>query len=169
MFKHLLSKYILNAYFLYKKRKFKVMYLSLDEFKNNESNYGKDCSLFNYNDKFKDDKIRIHYSCFHSARKNSIEYFLRTKRFFPKLSFLLFNESIRDFIGACDIQFVLGTFVLSNVSILKEYRGNDFGYKIVNDSLVKAKELNVREVYLIVNPNNLVAVNLYKKFGFEFI
>lgn len=145
------------------------MCLSLKNFEQDDFNFGSRYYLINFHKKFTKERVKLHESCFPSTVPRRLERFLDSKRFYYKLSFLLFDGDWDDLIGASDVQKIFNVFVLSNVAIAKKHRGKDLGYGMVCNSLITANRLGIDRVYLIVNPNNLVAVNLYKKFGFEFL
>lgn len=49
----------------------------------------------------------------------------------------------------------------------EEFRGQGYGTKLMNKAINLAKKLKVDSVELNVNRDNLVAISLYKKSGFE--
>ena len=57
--------------------------------------------------------------------------------------------------------------LLQNVIVAKEYRGLGLGKKVCAALLAKAREAGAHQSYLQVVQTNTVAVNLYKKLGFE--
>lgn len=52
------------------------------------------------------------------------------------------------------------------LGVLAEWRGRGIGSTMIGDALAWARDVGVRKVILTVYPDNLPAVNLYRKFGF---
>ncbi|MES2607961.1 MAG: GNAT family N-acetyltransferase [Pseudomonadota bacterium] len=78
------------------------------------------------------------------------------------------NEKV---IGWCDISSFdrpvskhSGTL---GIGILKPYRGQGIGKKLINTTIAAAKESGLTRVDLTVRENNTNAIALYKKVGFE--
>lgn len=49
----------------------------------------------------------------------------------------------------------------------KEYWGKGIGKFILKEAIIKARELNLKKIYLKVNRKNIIAKNLYLKMGFK--
>ena len=60
-----------------------------------------------------------------------------------------------------------GYTLLQNVIVLSELRGHGLGMKVCSAILEKSREAGAQHAYLQVVQTNNVAVNLYKKLGFE--
>ena len=60
-----------------------------------------------------------------------------------------------------------GYTLLQNVIVLSELRGHGLGMKVCSAILEKVRETGAQYAYLQVVQTNNVAVNLYKKLGFE--
>lgn len=58
---------------------------------------------------------------------------------------------------------------VERIYILKEYKGNGFGKKLIEFSLSKAKELGKNKVWLGVWEHNYPAIKFYEKFNFKII
>ena len=72
-----------------------------------------------------------------------------------------------EIVGFAGISIVLDTAELNNIVIKKNKRGNGFS-SLLLDSLIKiAKSHGCKNFNLEVASNNIVAINLYKKFGFK--
>lgn len=56
---------------------------------------------------------------------------------------------------------------LLTIGLLPEYQGQKLGFKLLFDTLDRALLNQVQECFLEVRVSNLVAINLYKKFGFK--
>lgn len=74
------------------------------------------------------------------------------------------NQKIVGFIGCIDI---CGEVDITNVAVLKEYRGKNIGTALLAKLLEFLKEKNAKKIFLEVRITNISAINLYKKFGFE--
>ena len=60
-----------------------------------------------------------------------------------------------------------GYSLLHNVVVDPDLRGMGLGRKLCQAAIAKSKECGASHIYLQVMQNNPVALNLYKKFGFE--
>lgn len=54
-----------------------------------------------------------------------------------------------------------------DIIIDDSFRGNGYGYKLLNNAIEIINNENVLNITLEVNKSNLSAINLYKKTGFE--
>ena len=54
------------------------------------------------------------------------------------------------------------------MGVIKKYRHHGLGEKLLNATIEKAKEIGLERVELEVFEDNEIAINLYKKNGFEF-
>ena len=72
-----------------------------------------------------------------------------------------------EIVGFAGISIILDTAELNNIVIKKDKRGNGFS-SLLLDGLIKiAESRGCKILNLEVASNNLVAINLYKKFGFK--
>lgn len=72
-----------------------------------------------------------------------------------------------EIVGFAGISIVLDTAELNNIVIRKNKRGSGFS-SLLLDSLIKiAESRGCKNFNLEVASNNIVAINLYKKFGFK--
>ena len=60
-----------------------------------------------------------------------------------------------------------GYALLQNVIVTSSLRGKGFGEKLCRAMITKAKEMGAEHVFLQVVQSNQVAMNLYKKLGFQ--
>ena len=60
-----------------------------------------------------------------------------------------------------------GYSLLHNVVVLPELRGNGLGMKVCQAAILKSKECGASYIYLQVMQNNPIALDLYRKLGFE--
>lgn len=70
-------------------------------------------------------------------------------------------------VGYGGIWLSVGTADITNIAVLPEYRREGFGSLILSELTKKAVENGCFEINLEVNENNLGAVLLYEKCGFE--
>jgi ribosomal protein S18 acetylase RimI-like enzyme len=54
-----------------------------------------------------------------------------------------------------------------SVNVDAEYRGKGYGMVVMNQALAEAKSLGIKKLYLTVNKDNYVAMNLYSSLGFK--
>lgn len=70
-------------------------------------------------------------------------------------------------VGYGQIIFSRGIFTIANFGIEESYRFKGFG-KILMEKLIKeSKRKNIKNLYIRVDSNNIPAINLYKKVGFQ--
>lgn len=55
------------------------------------------------------------------------------------------------------------------ISVLKEFQGHGYGKQLISLSVKLAKENKLNILELIVDKNNLHAINFYEKLGFKYI
>jgi ribosomal-protein-alanine N-acetyltransferase len=55
------------------------------------------------------------------------------------------------------------------ICILEEYQGKGFGKAILSELINLSNKEKIDELYLSVDKDNINAISLYKKFGFEII
>lgn len=70
-------------------------------------------------------------------------------------------------IGHCGMWIVLDECHITNIAVLKEYRGHGIGEKLLRESIQLCKELDVKLMTLEVRVSNEVAQNMYRKLGFQ--
>jgi ribosomal protein S18 acetylase RimI-like enzyme len=58
---------------------------------------------------------------------------------------------------------------ITNVSVYSEYRGKGIAGQIFYNLLAYSEENNISSIKLEVNASNVLAISLYKKFGFKSI
>jgi [ribosomal protein S18]-alanine N-acetyltransferase len=74
------------------------------------------------------------------------------------------GESI---IGYCGVWIVVDEAHITNIAVLPEYRGRKLGESLLAKVIEMAKEMGAKSMTLEVRVSNIVAQNLYRKFGFE--
>ena len=75
------------------------------------------------------------------------------------------NEN--EVIGYYDIYFMYENADIIQIAVKKEHQGNKYGSLLLEDLIKRAKERNVEFIHLEVKKTNIIALNLYKKFGFK--
>lgn len=80
---------------------------------------------------------------------------------------LVVAEVDGEVVGYAAFWAVLDQGELGNVSVTTKWRRQGIGNRLVRTILQRARERNVREVYLEVRVSNAGAQNLYRSYGFE--
>lgn len=70
-------------------------------------------------------------------------------------------------VGYVGVWFVLDEGHITNVAVHSDYRGKKIGDKLIKDLVELCKENNMSAITLEVRVSNIVAQNLYKKYGFK--
>ncbi len=69
-------------------------------------------------------------------------------------------------VGYGGIWLILDEGHITNIAVSKEYRGLGVGNRLVEALIIHCRENDIRNMTLEVRESNLVAQNLYKKYGF---
>jgi len=72
-----------------------------------------------------------------------------------------------EIVGFAGVSIVLDTADITNIVVKKRFRGNGISTILSENIIELAKSNNCNIINLEVNQNNLVAINLYKKLGFN--
>lgn len=70
-------------------------------------------------------------------------------------------------VGYVGVWFVLDEGHITNIAVHSDYRGNKIGDKLIKELVGLCKENNMSAITLEVRVSNIVAQNLYKKYGFK--
>ena len=70
-------------------------------------------------------------------------------------------------VGYVGVWFVLDEGHITNVAVHSDYRGKKIGDKLIKELVELCKENNMSAITLEVRVSNIVAQNLYKKYGFK--
>ena len=70
-------------------------------------------------------------------------------------------------VGYVGVWFVVDEGHITNVAVHSDYRGKKVGDKLVKQMVELCKENNIVAMTLEVRASNIVAQNLYKKYGFK--
>ena len=74
-----------------------------------------------------------------------------------------------EIIGFAGIKIVIDKADIMNIVTKKIYRNQGVGGMLLKSLISLSKKLNLNSLSLEVNENNLTAIHLYKKFGFEIL
>lgn len=77
------------------------------------------------------------------------------------------NELENEIVGFAGIKVVLDEADVMNIVVKNSKRNNKIGSLLLEHLTSLSKKLNCKSLSLEVNEDNLPAINLYKKFGFE--
>lgn len=76
-------------------------------------------------------------------------------------------ECNEDVVGYCGMHIAVDECYVANIAVLPQYRGNGLGKQLTSHLIETAKNKNCAFISLEVRPSNIIAVELYKKLGFE--
>ena len=157
------------------------MYLDIDKFDDsNESGLEVDSKLVDYkNSSDLEIKEFIHENIFHGdyncnkyigklacskGMKTGLGLFFQ--KFNPDNS--VGNMVCKDdYIGAMDFINYGSRLVMCNFGIVDSYRGNGYSNSCLLLGVKNLKSIGINKVFLFVRRDNLHAIKIYKKFGFE--
>ncbi|MFP3471371.1 ribosomal protein S18-alanine N-acetyltransferase, partial [Micrococcus sp. SIMBA_144] len=69
--------------------------------------------------------------------------------------------------GYCGVWVIIDEAHITNIALHPEYRGLKLGEALLNKAIHFAKSRGALKITLEVRVSNIVAQNLYRKFGFE--
>ena len=72
-----------------------------------------------------------------------------------------------DIVGFGGMWLIMDEIHITNVAIAPEHRGKGYGTVLIKDMLKYARDKGFNHMTLEVRVSNVVAIALYKKFGFE--
>ncbi len=72
-----------------------------------------------------------------------------------------------EIIGFAGIKIIIDEADIMNIVVKKSYRNNGIGSLLLENLIVISNNKNLNFINLEVDCKNIVAINLYKKFGFE--
>ena len=100
--------------------------------------------------------------------KNKILSEKYKKKFIGPNDFFLSAYSSNKLIGSLRIKCIDNVYVIRDLYILPDYRGQGIGKKIMIYILDFLKPKH-KKIVLYVDPNNIVAISLYTKLGFKLV
>ena len=98
-------------------------------------------------------------------KTKDIVYECNRKAFLEDLAFFELKDDI--IIGYGQILLLKDKYTIANFGIIEEFRGKGYGEALLIHILNQAKIKGLKEVYIKVKSDNINAINLYKKTGFE--
>ena len=72
-----------------------------------------------------------------------------------------------EIVGFAGIEIIIDTADITNIVVKKSFRGRHISTILLKNIIEIAKSNNCNTINLEVNCNNLIAINLYKKFNFK--
>ena len=69
-------------------------------------------------------------------------------------------------LGCCGIKIITDFAEIMNIVIKKDSRGLGLSNFLLENTISKCRELNLKSINLDVNVENTIAINLYKKYNF---
>ncbi len=91
------------------------------------------------------------------------------ERFFDK-DVTMFCAFLNDeFVGFIDIQITNDDAIIAGIAVKPEFRNQSIGTQLTEKALEYFKKNGCKKIILEVSNNNINAVKLYEKFGFNFL
>ncbi len=110
-----------------------------------------------------DDVYKVEEDCFVDPwSKESIRKELKND-----LARYLVAEIDGEIVGYVGVWFVVDEGHITNVAVHSNYRGKKIGDKLVKEMVELCRQSNIVAMTLEVRVSNIVAQNLYKKYGFK--
>lgn len=81
-------------------------------------------------------------------------------------SIYIIAKSENQVVGFAGIKIILDEAEIMNIVVRKDFRGYGLGTLLLKKLIEICKNKNISSIFLEVNDTNLIAKNLYKKFGF---
>ena len=85
----------------------------------------------------------------------------------PASTYIVAVDEQNSVIGYAGIWQPIDEAHITNIVTKKDKRNNKIGTKMLEKLINIAKERNLKEITLEVNVNNIIAINLYKKYNFK--
>lgn len=82
-------------------------------------------------------------------------------------SYFIVAKECEKVIGYVGLYNIVGEGYITNIAVLKEYRGRHVGSKLMDKVLKFAKSNNLEFISLEVRVSNEVAIKFYEKYGFK--
>ena len=83
-----------------------------------------------------------------------------------KTTYIVAKEN-NQIVGFAGIMTCLDEATLNNIVVKKSCRGRGIGGELLDTIIELCGDLNMKSLTLEVDPSNIPAINLYKKFGFK--
>ncbi|MGL4453652.1 MAG: GNAT family N-acetyltransferase [Sarcina sp.] len=98
-------------------------------------------------------------------RVRDVRYEMGRKCYIPELSYFIKKDS--EYLGYGQILFLDNKYTISNFCIKPLHQGKGIGTTLLKFLLYKAKDFGLKEIYIKVKSDNLIACKLYEGLGFE--
>ncbi len=82
-------------------------------------------------------------------------------------TYFVVKNKDNEILGFAGIKIILDEAEIMNIVTKKNYRKQGIGNLLLNRIILEAKDKNIKKVNLEVNENNIIAIHLYEKFGFN--
>ena len=82
-------------------------------------------------------------------------------------TYFVVKNKDNEILGFAGIKIILDEDEIMNIVTKKNYRKQGIGNLLLNRIILEAKDKNIKKVNLEVNENNIIAIHLYEKFGFN--
>ncbi|MDD3923081.1 MAG: ribosomal protein S18-alanine N-acetyltransferase [Endomicrobiaceae bacterium] len=104
--------------------------------------------------------------------ENKISYNQWTRQMFldeynNKSSFFKIAYIQNNIIGFIIYRIILDEAEILNIVVDTPFRGKHFGKELLNNAITDFLNKNIKNIFLEVRKSNLVAINLYKEYGFN--
>ena len=76
-------------------------------------------------------------------------------------------DKTNEILGFAGFKKTLDTADIMNIVVRKDFRNKKIGKKLLSSLIKKAKEQNIKTIFLEVNSKNLPALKLYENIGFK--
>ncbi len=110
--------------------------------------------------------MQVEHASFQSPWKKENFIFDLTENFY---SYYLVAVKAGEIIGYCGIWIVYDAAQITNIAVHPEERGNHYGDRLFEAALALVKLKEAETLTLEVRESNIVAQELYKKFGLEVV
>ena len=87
----------------------------------------------------------------------------------PASTYIVAKDEQNNIVGYAGIWQPIDEAHITNIVTKKDKRRNKIGTKMLEELIKIAKEKKLKDITLEVNVNNIPAINLYKKYGFEVV
>lgn len=108
----------------------------------------------------------IEQQCFSVNRSKSLLESQTQNEHYVFIGAFLDNTQ-EEMVGFVDINIIDDEGYISNIGVLEQHRNKGVAKLLINEIIELSKEKNLRFVTLEVRVSNLVAISIYKQFGFE--
>lgn len=108
--------------------------------------------------------LNVEHNSFPNPWPKETFYNELTKNHFANYLLLLHKQEV---VGYCGMWVIVDEAHITNIAVLPNYRGHKLGEALLLKAIDTAKALGARSMTLEVRVSNIVAQNMYEKFGFK--